>query len=148
MRRRDASRPPPGGVCCGADVGVEGRGLVTTQRVRAGEPLLRVPRSLVLTAGDAAEQSSLAAAIQREELPSWSALALFLVEARLGRGTEWGPYAAVLPQSSGSVLEWKQGQVETAAPPPSAGARSRGGDHAPDASGSSASDQNVQHVSE
>ena len=104
-------------------MGVEGRGLVATQRVRAGEPLLRVPRSLVLTAGDAAEQSSLAAAIQQEDLPSWSALALFLVEARVGRDTEWGPYAAVLPQSSGGVLEWKQGQVKHAAPPHSAGAQ-------------------------
>jgi len=95
------------------DVGVQGRGLVAAQRIRAGDALLRIPRGLVLTAADATAQSALGAAMEKEGLPAWSVLALFLVETRMGRQTDWGPYADILPKTSGSVLEWREQQVNS-----------------------------------
>jgi hypothetical protein len=48
-------------------------------------------------------------------LPSWSVLALWLAEqrhlARSGGGSRWGPYLAVLPEKTGTVLDWKRGEV-------------------------------------
>lgn len=94
-----------------ADVGPEGRGLVATRRVGGDEALLRIPRSLVLTAEDATQLSPLSASAQRTGLPDWSVLAMFLVDVRLRGGSEWGEYVAMLPAASGCVLEWKQSQV-------------------------------------
>ncbi len=48
------------------DCGLEGRGLVATSRIKPGEPLLRVPRALLLTASDAAAQSQLSVRCQRD----------------------------------------------------------------------------------
>lgn len=95
---------------------MQGRGLVATQRIRAGDTLLRIPRGLVLTAADATAQSALGAEMEKEGLPAWSVLALFLVETRMGRQTDWGPYADILPRTSGSVLEWREHQVRPSAP--------------------------------
>lgn len=94
------------------DVGAEGRGLVANSRLREGEPLLQVPRGLVLTAEDALQQSQLAALIERTQLPAWSVLALFLVENRFGVERPWQPYVSVLPQTCNCILEWPESQVE------------------------------------
>jgi hypothetical protein len=97
----------------GADVGAEGRGLVATRRIGAGDSLLRIPRELILTTEDAVLQSVLSASAQRAGLPDWSVLAMFLVEAKLQGGTEWGEYVAMLPSTTGCVLEWKQSQAHS-----------------------------------
>lgn len=94
------------------DVGAEGRGLVATRRIGAGNSILLIPRELILTTEDAVLQSVLSASAQRAGLPDWSVLAMFLVEAKLQGGTEWGEYVAMLPSTTGCVLEWKQSQVD------------------------------------
>ncbi|KAG2500913.1 hypothetical protein HYH03_001672, partial [Edaphochlamys debaryana] len=94
--------------------GREGRGLVAARPIARGEPVLRVPGELLLTAERAAEESCLAPLLRSlpsSPLPEWSLLALYLAELR-GRGAagdasaRWAPYAAVLPARPGTVLDW------------------------------------------
>ena len=50
-----------------------------------------------------------------EDLPVWSALALFLVEGRYGSTAlrqEWAPYIDALPLQTGGVLEWAAPEIE------------------------------------
>jgi hypothetical protein len=47
-------------------------------------------------------------------LPSWTVLALWLAEQRaLGGGGAWAPYLSVLPERSGTVLDWREGEVRS-----------------------------------
>lgn len=91
-----------------------GRGLVATEPIAAGEPLLRVPAALVLTAEAAVQQSLLAQALLAgSSLPAWTVLALWLVEARAaGASHPWAPYLATLPESAGSVVSWPAEHVD------------------------------------
>lgn len=49
------------------------------------------------------------------ELPAWTVLALWLAEqrhlARSGAGSRWAPYLSILPEASGTVLDWRPGEV-------------------------------------
>ena len=96
-----------------SDCGLEGRGLVATERIRKGTHLLRVPEQLVLTP-DAALQRS---ALQKElaQADAWTVLAVFLLEALGSKGEgsagSWLPYAHVLPERTNGILEWPKLQV-------------------------------------
>ncbi|KAL4443502.1 hypothetical protein ABPG75_011239 [Micractinium tetrahymenae] len=89
-----------------------GRGLAATQPISKGEALLRIPQQLVITPAAAAQQSSLAPLLESTPLPAWSVLALWLAEARAaGPAGEWWPYIQLLPDHTGSVLEWSEDEV-------------------------------------
>lgn len=94
------------------ECGAAGRGLVSTTRIRRGA-LLRVPRQLVLTADDALAASQCSAVLERADLPAWSVLAFFLVEAKLGQASPWQPYVCMLPEACDCVLEWEHSQVDS-----------------------------------
>ena len=93
-----------------------GRGLYAAAPIEQGAPVLSVPAQLVLTAERAAAESELLRAlVAQHELPAWSVLALWLVEARAaGPGGRWARYVGVLPQGgTGCVLEWSAEQVRS-----------------------------------
>eukprot|EP00891_Asterochloris_glomerata_P000471 jgi/Astpho2/471/fgenesh1_pg.00011_%23_55_t len=97
-----------------SDCGVEGRGLVATERIRKGTHLLRVPEQLVLTPDAALQRSALHKELVHTD--AWTVLAVFLLEALGSRGEgsagSWLPYAQVLPERTNGVLEWPKLQVD------------------------------------
>ncbi|KAI8468014.1 MAG: hypothetical protein J3K34DRAFT_23211 [Monoraphidium minutum] len=97
----------------------QGRGLVARQRLARGEALLQVPMGLVVSEKSALEESPILRRITgglSYRLPAWSVLALWLAEqrwhVRSGGGSRWAPYLAVLPEVSGTVLDWRPGEVD------------------------------------
>jgi hypothetical protein len=105
------------------DLPGQGRGLVATQRLRAGEAVVHVPSALVISEESALKSSPL---LQRlvggRGLPSWTVLALWLAEQRYycsssggsssSSKSEWAPYLAALPQRPGTVLDWLPGEAD------------------------------------
>jgi histone-lysine N-methyltransferase SETD3 len=96
----------------------QGRGLVAAQAVRAGQRVLQVPETLIITPAAAARRSALAPALTAggPPLPAWSVLALWLMEtmtAASHTGASDAAYAAVLPApgQTGCVLEWSPQEV-------------------------------------
>ena len=98
-------------------VGVEGRGLVATRRIRAGECLLQVPRAAVIDAETAVEKSALARRVREQDGDEWAVMATYLAEAKArsqrGKPTECEPYLQALPKSTGCVFEWTEKEVQT-----------------------------------
>ncbi|GBF95178.1 hypothetical protein Rsub_07891 [Raphidocelis subcapitata] len=95
----------------------QGRGLVARTRLGKGELLLRVPMGLVVSEASALQGSPLLRRlVGGRGLPSWTVLALWLAEqralARAGGGSEWAPYLAALPERPGTVLDWREGEVD------------------------------------
>lgn len=93
-----------------ADCGDQGRGLVAQDRIKEGEAILQVPEALLLTPELCLQHSRLAPVLADAELPNWSLLALYLVDADTaaeeGIQLPWSSYVTALPRSSGCVLEW------------------------------------------
>jgi hypothetical protein len=89
-----------------------GRALVAAAPIGRGSWAVQVPGSLVITAEAAARQLALASLLPQHPLPAWSVLALWLSEARAAaHGHAWSPYVAVLPSSTGCVLEWTEAEA-------------------------------------
>lgn len=99
-----------------ADCGDQGRGLVAQDRIKEGEAILQVPEALLLTPELCLQHSRLAPVLADAELPNWSLLALYLVDADTaaeeGIQLPWSSYVTALPRSSGCVLEWTPEQVK------------------------------------
>ena len=84
-------------------------------RIKAGETLLQVPESLLLTPELCLQHSRLAPVLADADLPDWSLLAVYLVDVDTAAEEEiqlpWSAYVAALPRQSGCVLEWTAEQV-------------------------------------
>jgi hypothetical protein len=94
-----------------------GRGLVATQPLAAGTPLLCVPEPLLLTQARAVADAPPPLAAALAQLPEWSALATFLAAQRAalegaGGASDWLPYVAALPSSTGGLLDWAPGEAD------------------------------------
>lgn len=99
----------------------QGRGLVATASLRAGQTVVAVPFDAVVTPARAARRSSLHSilAARPDPLPDWSLLALWLAEQLHIYNTSGGgtadpataAYVATLPPATGCVLEWDAAQV-------------------------------------
>ena len=103
-----------------ADCGEQGRGLVAKEHVKAGESLMQVPESLLLTPELCLQYSRLAPVLADADLPVWSLLAVYLVDvdtaAEENIQLPWSPYVSALPRVSGCVLEWTPEQVRLTSP--------------------------------
>eukprot|EP00241_Pyramimonas_parkeae_P015824 CAMPEP_0114288172 /NCGR_PEP_ID=MMETSP0059-20121206/6669_1 /TAXON_ID=36894 /ORGANISM="Pyramimonas parkeae, Strain CCMP726" /LENGTH=500 /DNA_ID=CAMNT_0001409301 /DNA_START=38 /DNA_END=1540 /DNA_ORIENTATION=+ len=87
-----------------------GNTLVASRPVARGEPLLNLPREIVLDPQRAMDESVLGSRLAAANLSEQCVLAAFLADlagtVQRGEHHEWAPYLAVLPQSTGSVLGW------------------------------------------
>lgn len=102
----------------------QGRGLVASANIAAGERVLSLPEALVLFPSTAAAQSVLSSAPALTDaqaaLDPWAVLVLLLAEQRyyLARGQppscEWAPYMTCLPPPPlGTILDWTRQDVNT-----------------------------------
>eukprot|EP00736_Rhodelphis_marinus_P007322 Rmarinus@m.22557 len=95
-------------------VGELNNGMVTTDSVKKGDVLLRVPESMVLsqlTLLDIVDDRTRAVL---ESLPEEEALRLFLLaQMQLGDESPWAPYLKVLPREDeiNSVLDWSSAEL-------------------------------------
>ena len=92
-----------------------GYGLAARESLRAGDDVVGVPRApLALTPEVALRKSVVGAAMERQGVPAWSALAMFLAEVDAGLHAEdeeapWlATYVAALPREVGGALEWSE----------------------------------------
>ncbi|KAK9792693.1 hypothetical protein WJX73_002523 [Symbiochloris irregularis] len=99
-----------------ADCRQQGRGLVAKERVKAGEPLLKVPENLLLTPELCLQHCRLAPVLADADLPAWSLLALYIVDVDTAAEGDiqlpWSAYVSALPRLTGCVLEWHPDEVK------------------------------------
>jgi|APGre2960657444_1045066.scaffolds.fasta_scaffold10243_1 hypothetical protein len=106
---RDAGLPEQA-VALKNDLAVTGRGLVATTALRRGTALLSVPASLVLSRERAVQDAPRSLRAAAEQLPEWSALALFLAAVRASPvPSHWSTYFASLPHFTGGLIDWQPG---------------------------------------
>lgn len=94
----------------------QGRGLFAVEKIRKGQQLLQIPDSLLLTADKAVSECCIGSALKDAGMFDWTVLATYLVELwdqwKQGqRSSYWAQYVALLPDSTGCILEWTDKEV-------------------------------------